>query len=165
MWTPPSRGGLLRPPALRVEFHFSGLQRNVVVISVYALVKSPHSVILRIGVTKSLSDIRFFAIAQNDKGVSPRLSSNLHVKKQRSGFCVCHFDEWNDEESKISQIRSKWQINASYFPLRPLHSGLFPLLSSFTSGVCFFNLASWSLSVCYLKTSSKIPLQSHLPMG
>ena len=45
------------------------------------LAKSPHSVILRSEATKNLNDIRFFAIAQNDKGVFSRLftsSSKMH---------------------------------------------------------------------------------------
>ena len=42
-----------------------------------ALVKSPRSVILRSGATKNLNDIKFFAIAQNDKRVFFRLFTSL----------------------------------------------------------------------------------------
>ena len=45
-----------------------------------SLVKSPRSVILRSGATKNLNDIRFFAIAQNDKRVFFRLPSNLNLQ-------------------------------------------------------------------------------------
>ena len=41
------------------------------------IVKSPRSVILRSGATKNLNDIRFFAIAQNDKRVFFRLFTRL----------------------------------------------------------------------------------------
>ena len=47
-----------------------------------SLVKSPRNVILRSGATKNLNDIRFFAIAQNDKRVFFRLftsSSTLNL--------------------------------------------------------------------------------------
>ncbi|MCD6153442.1 MAG: hypothetical protein J7J07_05990, partial [Syntrophobacterales bacterium] len=39
--------------------------------------ESPHRVILRSGATKNLNDIRFFAIAQNDKRVFFRLFTDV----------------------------------------------------------------------------------------
>ena len=55
-------------------------------VSFDGLVKSPHSVILRSGATKNLNDIRFFAIAQNDKGVFFQLFTNasalIHLQKK-----------------------------------------------------------------------------------
>jgi len=42
-------------------------------------VKSPRSVILRSGATKNLNDIRFFAIAQNDKRVFFRLFTKASI--------------------------------------------------------------------------------------
>ena len=51
-------------------------------------VKSPHSVILRNGATKNLNDIRFFAIAQNDKRVFFDFQGS-HFDK--SGLTHCYY--------------------------------------------------------------------------